>query len=251
MPIASEPRELLARACLAHASCRRYTPPLKFCRRGAIVLARNIPLWKRTFDVGVAAAGLLVLAPLLAAIGVLVALTVGRPILFRQERPGLAGRSFSLLKFRTMTDERNAQGELSPDEDRLHRFGNFLRSTSLDELPELWNVLRGEMSLVGPRPLLKEYLPLYTTEQARRHNVLPGLTGLAQVGGRNALSWEEKFALDVQYVEELSLWLDLKILFRTIASVLKRQGISADNHATMPRFEGARPATDDLSRRAA
>ena len=202
-------------------------------------MARNVPFWKRTFDVGVATVGLLVLAPLLAAMGVLVALTLGRPILFRQERPGLGGKSFSLLKFRTMTDERNEQGALLSDEDRLHRFGRFLRSTSLDELPELWNVLRGEMSLVGPRPLLREYLPLYTAEQARRHDVLPGLTGLAQVSGRNGLSWEEKFALDVQYVDELSLSLDLRIFVRTVSIVLKRRGISADNHSTMPRFQGS------------
>ena len=214
-------------------------------------MARNVPFWKRTFDVGVATVGLLVLAPLLAAMGVLVALTLGRPILFRQERPGLGGKSFSLLKFRTMTDERNEQGALLPDEDRLHRFGRFLRSTSLDELPELWNVLRGEMSLVGPRPLLREYLPLYTAEQARRHDVLPGLTGLAQVSGRNGLSWEEKFALDVQYVDELSPSLDLRILVRTVSSVLTRRGISADNHSTMPRFQSARPAAENLPRRAA
>ncbi len=214
-------------------------------------MARTIPFWKRTFDVGVAAVGLLVLAPLLTGIGVLVALTIGRPILFCQERPGLAGKSFSLLKFRTMTDKRNEQGELLPDEDRLHRFGSFLRSTSLDELPELWNVLRGEMSLVGPRPLLREYLPLYTVEQARRHDVLPGLTGLAQVSGRNALSWEEKFAFDVQYVDELSLSLDLRILVRTVSRVLMRQGVSAGNHATMPRFQGNRTAVENLSRRAA
>jgi lipopolysaccharide/colanic/teichoic acid biosynthesis glycosyltransferase len=186
-----------------------------------------------------AAFGLLALAPLLAAIGALVAVTIGRPIFFHQERPGLGGKSFSLLKFRTMTDERDQQGELLPDEERLPRFGRILRSTSLDELPELWNVLRGDMSLVGPRPLLPEYLELYTPEQFRRHEVKPGMTGLAQVSGRNALNWEERFELDVQYVDELSLSLDLRIFVRTASIVLKRRGISADNHSTMPRFQGS------------
>ena len=214
-------------------------------------MARNIPRWKRTFDVAVAAVGLLALSPLLAAIGALVALTIGRPVLFRQERPGLGGKSFTLIKFRTMTDERDQQGELLPDEDRLPRLGRFLRSTSLDELPELWNVLRGDMSLVGPRPLLMEYLELYTPEQFRRHEATPGLTGLAQVSGRNSLSWEEKFALDVQYVDQLSWLLDLKILLHTVAQVLKRDGISADNHPTMPRFHGTPPVTEITSRQAA
>jgi sugar transferase EpsL len=193
---------------------------------------------KSFFDFMVTLPALLFLLPLLALIALLVRLKLGAPVLFRQQRPGLHGEPFTLYKFRTMTDARDAEGNLLPDAERLTPFGRFLRSTSLDELPELWNVLKGEMSLVGPRPLRMEYLPLYTSEQARRHDVKPGITGWAQVRGRNKLSWEEKFALDVWYVENQSFFLDVKILFLTAKQVLKREGISAEGHATMSRFEG-------------
>ena len=193
---------------------------------------------KRAFDVAAAAVGLVVLSPVLAGVALAVRLRLGAPVLFRQERPGLHGRPFIMLKFRTMTDARDAAGRLLPDAERLTPLGRLLRSTSLDELPELWNVLRGDMSLVGPRPLLVRYLDRYTPEQARRHEVRPGLTGWAQVNGRNALTWEEKFALDVWYVDHASLALDLKILLLTLRRVLAREGISAAGEATMPEFTG-------------
>jgi sugar transferase EpsL len=174
----------------------------------------------------------------LLVLAVLVRLKLGSPVLFRQVRPGKNGKPFTMLKFRTMMDARNENGELLPDDQRLPAFGRMLRSTSMDELPELWNVIRGEMSLVGPRPLLMEYLPRYTREQGRRHEVAPGITGWVQVNGRNSLSWEEKFALDVWYVDNRSLALDLKILLRTLAAVVKRQGISSDGHVSMPKFMG-------------
>ncbi|MET3449198.1 sugar transferase [Ralstonia sp. 1138] len=163
---------------------------------------------------------------------------LGSPVFFRQRRPGLYGEPFEMVKFRTMTDARGPDGQLLPDAERLTPFGRFLRSTSLDELPELWNVVKGDMSLVGPRPLLMEYLPLYSAEQARRHEVRPGVTGWAQVNGRNALSWEDKFRLDVWYVDNHSLWLDIKILWLTVRKVLVREGISADGEATMSKFTG-------------
>ena len=166
---------------------------------------------------------------------------LGSPVFFRQTRPGLRGRPFQMVKFRTMTDARGPDGKLLPDAVRLTAFGRFLRATSLDELPELWNVLKGDMSLVGPRPLLMEYLPLYSPEQARRHDVHPGITGWAQVNGRNALSWEEKFKLDVWYVDHRSLSLDIKILWLTVRKVLVREGISADGEATMSKFTGGKP----------
>jgi lipopolysaccharide/colanic/teichoic acid biosynthesis glycosyltransferase len=191
---------------------------------------------KRVFDVGVSATALVVLAPVMGLIALAVWRTMGRPVLFRQVRPGLHGKPFVMYKFRTMRDLRDAEGKLLPDEARLTPFGRWLRSTSLDELPELLNVLRGEMSLVGPRPLLMEYLDRYTPEQARRHEVKPGITGWAQIHGRNNLSWDERFKLDVWYVDNWSLWLDLKILWRTLWMVLRREGISAQGHATMPRF---------------
>lgn len=193
---------------------------------------------KRLFDVIASAVLLIVLSPLMLVIAALVWVNLGTPVIFKQVRPGLHGRPFTLYKFRTMTDARDENGRLLPDEQRLTKFGRFLRSTSLDELPELFNVLKGDMSLVGPRPLLMEYLPLYTPEQARRHEVRPGITGWAQVNGRNAISWEEKFKYDVWYVDNWSLWLDLKILFMTIVAVLRRNGISAEGHATMPVFRG-------------
>lgn len=175
-----------------------------------------------------------------------VGLKLGRPIFFKQSRPGLRGRTFVLIKLRSMYDSRDSEGHLLPDAQRLSAFGKFLRSSSLDELPELWNVFKGEMSLVGPRPLLIEYLPLYSAEQARRHEVRPGITGWAQVNGRNALSWEEKFRLDVWYVENRTLWLDFKILLLTVRKVLVRDGISAAGEATMARFTG-QPSRDSRS----
>lgn len=195
-------------------------------------------MMKRLFDIFAAAGALVVLSPVLLCVALLARRRLGSPVLFRQTRPGKNGRPFEMLKFRTMTDARDSQGRLLSDAERLTSFGRFLRSTSLDELPELWNVLKGEMSLVGPRPLLMEYLPLYSVEQARRHEVRPGLTGWAQVNGRNALSWEEKFAFDVWYVDNRTFWLDIKIILLTVAGVLKRSGISAEGEATMPRFSG-------------
>ena len=195
---------------------------------------------KRLFDIGAAALALLILSPLLLAIAVLVRCFLGSPVLFRQRRPGLMGRPFDLLKFRTMTDARGADGALLPDAERLTAFGRFLRTTSLDELPELWNVLKGEMSLVGPRPLLMEYLPLYTNEEMRRHEVRPGITGLAQVKGRNGLSWPEKFAFDLWYVDNRSMWLDLSIIAATMLKVVKREGIAQEGEATMQPLTSVR-----------
>lgn len=193
---------------------------------------------KRVFDVAVSALALLVLAPVLACLAILVRALLGSPVLFRQVRPGKGAKPFEMIKFRTMTDSRDAGGRLLPDAERLTRFGSLLRSTSLDELPELWNVLRGNMSLVGPRPLLMEYVERYDATQARRHEVRPGITGWAQVNGRNALAWEAKFALDVWYVDNRTFLLDLKILWMTAAEVLRREGISAQGEATMSRFTG-------------
>lgn len=193
---------------------------------------------KRALDVALSLMGLVVLSPVLLCTALAVAVKLGRPVLFRQRRPGLNGKPFYMLKFRTMTDGRDKKGDLLPDEVRLTAFGKLLRSTSLDELPELLNVLKGDMSLVGPRPLLMEYLSLYSPEQARRHQVRPGITGWAQVNGRNTLSWEDKFALDVWYVDNWSIKLDLRILAKTVGAVFKRQGISSGGHATMPPFDG-------------
>ncbi len=195
---------------------------------------------KRVFDFAASGVALVVLAPVIAILALLIWRYLGRPVLFVQERPGQGGRLFRMVKFRTMRDTRGADGRLLPDAERMTPFGRFLRSTSLDELPELWNVLKGEMSLVGPRPLLVEYLPLYTAEQARRHDVRPGITGWAQINGRNALTWEEKFAHDIWYVDNQSFWLDLKILALTVRKVLGRSGISAEGDATMPRFTGGK-----------
>jgi sugar transferase EpsL len=193
---------------------------------------------KRLFDIVCSAAALLVLSPLLLVLASLVRWKLGSPVIFRQLRPGRGGRLFEVWKFRTMTEARDPNGQLLPDAARLPPFGRWLRATSLDELPELWNVLRGEMSLVGPRPLLVEYLPLYSAEQARRHELRPGLSGWAQVNGRNALTWDEKFRLDVWYVDHRTFWLDLKIMALTLARVFRREGISAAGEATMPRFTG-------------
>jgi sugar transferase EpsL len=195
---------------------------------------------KRLFDFLASAAALVALSPGLIVLAILVRWKLGRPVIFRQARPGRGGRVFEVWKFRTMTDARDKDGRLLPDAVRLPPFGRWLRSTSLDELPELWNVLRGEMSLVGPRPLLIDYLPLYSVEQARRHEVRPGLTGWAQINGRNALTWEEKFRLDVWYVDNRTFCLDLKIIALTVARVFRREGISAAGEATMPRFTGNR-----------
>jgi lipopolysaccharide/colanic/teichoic acid biosynthesis glycosyltransferase len=194
---------------------------------------------KRLLDVVVAAAGLLLLSPLLLLIAVLIRVNLGSPVLFRQQRPGLYGRPFLLVKFRTMRDACGSDGKLLPDEQRLTAFGHLLRRTSLDELPELWNVLKGDMSLVGPRPLLMEYLPLYTPEQACRHEAKPGITGWAQINGRNAISWEDKFRLDVWYVEHRSNWLDVKILLKTIVQVMTGSGVSKEGHATTDYFRGS------------
>ena len=196
-------------------------------------------MMKRLFDIVISALLLILLSPVFLVLSILVRLTLGPPVLFRQVRPGFRGRPFTMYKFRTMTNERDEQGRLLPDEQRLTRLGRFLRSTSLDELPELFNVLKGDMSLVGPRPLLMEYLPLYTAEQARRHEVRPGITGWAQVNGRNAISWEEKFKLDVWYVDNWSFWLDIRILLMTLWKVIIREGISQDGHATTEYFKGS------------
>ena len=195
---------------------------------------------KRLIDLVVSLSALVLLSPLIGVTALAIRLLLGTPVLFRQERPGLNGELFLMVKFRSMTDARGACGELLPDADRLTRFGRFLRASSLDELPELWNVVRGEMSLVGPRPLMVDYLPLYSPEQARRHEVRPGITGWAQVNGRNALSWEEKFTLDVWYVDHRSVWLDFRIMMMTLRKVLIRDGISAQGEATMPKFAGTR-----------
>jgi lipopolysaccharide/colanic/teichoic acid biosynthesis glycosyltransferase len=204
-----------------------------------LTFIRSIQI-KRLFDIIVATFALIALALPLLGLTVLVRRKLGNPVLFRQVRPGLHGQPFEMVKFRTMTDQRGPDGELLPDSVRLTSFGRFLRASSLDELPELWNVLKGEMSLVGPRPLLMEYLPLYSGEQARRHEARPGITGWAQVNGRNALSWDEKFALDVWYVDHRSLWGDIKILWLTVKKVLVREGISAAGEATMPKFTGGK-----------
>lgn len=193
---------------------------------------------KRTFDFSVALMSLVIFAPVIILLAILIHYKLGAPVLFKQLRPGLKGKPFYMQKFRSMLDATDGAGRQLPDEQRLTRFGSILRSTSMDELPGLWNVVRGDMSLVGPRPLLMEYLPLYSPEQARRHDVRPGITGWAQVNGRNALSWEEKFRLDVWYVDNRSFWLDIKILLLTVKKVFVREGIAADGHATMTKFRG-------------
>lgn len=193
---------------------------------------------KRFFDIFLAALALLLFGFTLLVLSWLIRNKLGSPVFFRQMRPGQNGKPFQMVKFRSMTDARGSDGQLLPDADRLTPFGRFLRSSSLDELPGLWNVLKGDMSLVGPRPLLMQYLPLYSPEQARRHNVRPGITGWAQVNGRNALSWDDKFKLDVWYVDNRSLWLDIKILWLTVRKVLVREGISAAGEATMSKFTG-------------
>jgi lipopolysaccharide/colanic/teichoic acid biosynthesis glycosyltransferase len=199
----------------------------------------STPASKRILDLLLTVPGIVVLSPLLILLSILVVLNFGTPILFRQKRPGYRAKPFWVFKFRTMTIAHDAQGNLLPDSERITRLGHFLRSTSLDELPEMFNVLRGEMSWVGPRPLLMQYLERYSPEQARRHNVLPGITGWAQINGRNALTWEEKFKLDVWYVDHWSLWLDIKILFLSVMKVLRREGINQPGQATAEEFMGS------------
>lgn len=196
------------------------------------------PFLKRILDIVISMLGLILLLPLLVVIAFLVFILIDKSVFFRQLRPGLYAKPFKIIKFRTMRDKFDVSGSLMSDAERLTRFGQFLRVTSLDELPELWNVLKGEMSLVGPRPLLMEYLTLYSLEQARRHQMKPGITGWAQVNGRNALTWEKKFKLDVWYVDNVSLLLDFKILFLTVLKVVQREGISSEGEATMPKFTG-------------
>jgi lipopolysaccharide/colanic/teichoic acid biosynthesis glycosyltransferase len=195
---------------------------------------------KRIFDLAVSISAFLALIPLLIVLYVVVKVKLGSPVFFRQTRPGLLGKPFQMIKFRTMQDATGANGEPLPDSKRLTSFGLWLRSTSLDELPGLWNVIKGDMSLVGPRPLLTEYLPLYSPEQARRHEVRPGMTGWAQVNGRNAISWDQKFVLDVWYVDNQSFWLDLRIIALTVLKVLMRDGISAVGETTMTKFTGSK-----------
>jgi sugar transferase EpsL len=198
----------------------------------------SIPGSKRILDLLLTIPGIVILSPLLLLVSILVGVKFGTPILFRQKRPGYLGRPFWIYKFRTMTDVRDAQSNLLPDAERITQLGRFLRSSSLDELPEMFNVLRGEMSWVGPRPLLMQYLERYSPEQARRHEVLPGITGWAQINGRNALTWEEKFNLDVWYVDHWSFWLDIKILFLSVFKVLRREGINQPGQATAEEFMG-------------
>ena len=195
---------------------------------------------KRVLDIAIASTALVILSPVYAFVAYKVRKNLGSPVLFRQVRPGLYGQPFEMIKFRSMKDAVDAQGNPLPDSERLTPFGKMLRSSSLDEMPELWNVIKGEMSIVGPRPLLTEYLPLYNAEQAKRHNVRPGMTGHAQVNGRNAISWEEKFKLDTWYVENQSLWLDFKIMLKTVKKVLAKEDISAEGEATMTKFTGSK-----------
>lgn len=194
---------------------------------------------KRLFDFLLSLTALILLSPIIALVAWKIRQNLGSPVLFRQTRPGLNGKPFEMVKFRTMKDAKDAQGNILPDAERMTPFGNKLRSSSLDELPELWNVLKGDMSLVGPRPLLMQYLPLYNKEQARRHEVRPGVTGWAQINGRNAISWEDKFKLDVWYVDNCSFWLDFKILLLTVKKVLIKDGISAEGHVTIEAFKGS------------
>jgi sugar transferase EpsL len=203
-----------------------------------MLFSPSVPASKRLFDLILASLGLALFSPILLVVAVLVAIRHGRPVLFRQQRPGYKGQPFYIYKFRTMTGARDTAGNLLPDAERLTPLGRSLRATSLDELPELFNVLRGEMSLVGPRPLLMEYLERYSPEQMRRHDVLPGLTGWAQVNGRNVITWEDKFRFDVWYVDHWSFWLDIRILFKTVLKVIRREGINKPGHATTEYFMG-------------
>ncbi len=221
-----------------HYQAEQFVTLLQEVALTAIQSRSERQLVKRAFDLAVTIPAVLLLLPLLAIVAVLVRYKLGTPVLFRQQRPGLHGKPFTIYKFRTMTDARDTQGMLLPDSERLTPFGRFLRCTSLDELPELFNVLKGDMSVVGPRPLLMHYLGRYTPEQMRRHDVKPGITGWAQINGRNALTWEEKFSLDVWYVNNATLWLDLKILGFTIGTIFRREGINQPGHATAQEFLG-------------
>lgn len=200
---------------------------------------------KRVLDIAIASTALVLLSPVYALVAYKVKKNLGSPVLFRQVRPGLNGKPFEMIKFRTMKDAMDAQGNPLPDSERLTPFGKMLRATSLDEMPELWNVIKGDMSIVGPRPLLMEYLPLYNAEQAKRHNVRPGITGHAQVNGRNAISWEKKFELDTWYVEHQSLWLDFKIMLKTIQKVIAKDDINAEGEVTMSKFTGSSEHKND------
>lgn len=195
---------------------------------------------KRVLDFLLALTGLICLSPVIVVVAILVRVKLGSPVIFRQQRPGLRGEPFTIMKFRSMTDTRDGDGSLLPDDQRLTGFGKILRTTSLDEMPQLVSILKGEMSFIGPRPLLMEYLPLYSPEQARRHDVRPGITGWAQINGRNAISWEEKFELDLYYIDHQSLWLDIKIAILSVRCLFQRRNISARNSATMPKFTGSR-----------
>lgn len=205
----------------------------------AALFPEGVPRTKRVFDLVLTVPGLVLVSPILAVVALLVRLRLGSPVLFRQKRPGLRGRPFTLFKFRTMQDRRGADGQMLPDSQRLTRLGRALRSLSLDELPELINVVRGEMSLVGPRPLLMAYLERYSQEQARRHDVLPGMTGWAQIRGRNALTWEQKFALDLWYLDHWSLWLDVRILAETMLKAVRREGVTPPGQDTAEEFMGS------------
>lgn len=207
-----------------------------FCKSAAKEMSGS--MLKRVLDIVIASSALVLLSPVYALVAYKVRKNLGSPVLFRQVRPGLAGKPFEMIKFRSMKDAVDAQGNPLPDSERLTPFGQMLRSSSLDEMPELWNVIKGEMSIVGPRPLLMEYLPLYNSDQAKRHNVRPGITGYAQVNGRNAISWEKKFELDTWYVENQSLWLDFKIMLKTVKKVIAKDDISAEGEATMTKFTG-------------
>jgi sugar transferase EpsL len=219
------------------------TPAKGTARQGRRQVGWRIAV-KRICDCAIAMCGLLIFAPILFCVAIMITFTMGLPIIFRQKRPGQDAKLFTLYKFRTMSNRRDPAGKLLSDSERLTRLGKVLRSTSLDELPQLWNVLRGDLSLVGPRPLLIEYLPRYSPEQSRRHEVIPGITGWAQINGRNALTWEEKFDLDLWYVDHWSLMLDVKILLITVLKVLSRNGIAQDGHATMTEFMGTSSHTD-------
>lgn len=214
-----------------------------FCKSAAKEMSES--MLKRVLDIVIASSALVLLSPVYALVAYKVRKNLGSPVLFRQVRPGLAGKPFEMIKFRSMKDAVDAQGKPLPDSERLTPFGQMLRSSSLDEMPELWNVIKGEMSIVGPRPLLMEYLPLYNSEQAKRHNVRPGITGYAQVNGRNAISWEKKFELDTWYVENQSLWLDFKIMLKTVKKVIAKDDISAEGEATMSKFTGTSESKDD------
>ena len=201
--------------------------------------------FKRVIDIFLSGFALLILSPLFILLAIMVRAKLGSPVFFKQQRPGKNEKVFTMYKFRTMTDEKDEEGNLLPDEKRLTKFGNFLRATSLDELPEIWNIFKGDMSIVGPRPLLVQYLPLYNEFQKRRHEVKPGLTGHAQVSGRNAISWDEKFKKDIEYIDNISFWLDVKIFFKTIKKVLKKDDISQEGQATMEYFMGNDKIADD------